>query len=500
MFDGNHDWPEDEDHESVDQPKLERDRPLMGCWRLEDGIEVPPGLLRRGKHRDARSLILGEALVAARLNRKRWTSYSRRPAHYGRSRYRPDALTFATVTQVVDALTEEGMLENDRALPGGRGQQSRFRLTSKGWTMLARLPVAHHKTEPIVLRDADKNLAEYADTEETTRMRRDIRIFNEALRASEIELDSASVAVGEPIFDGDKCFTAHSDLHRVFNRGRFDLGGRFYGGWWQNVRSERRLEITIGGRPTAEEDYRALHPRLLYAQCEKSFIGDPYDLPEWDRKLVKRAFNIFLNAAEELSAIQALAPRIGGAGAFGKARRLLSDIKAKHKPIADQFCTGAGLRLQCVDSGIAEQVMSDIMIGRGVVCLPIHDSFIVDATKWSLLKDIMEIVLHTKMRELKGMSQVSMANSKNVPQYGDTMPRLDTLAMASADNDGSPAPARSLDLAPSLHLPEHNVNPVALAPANDNRTGPPSSLQCLRKFKPTANDNAEFETLAVESA
>jgi hypothetical protein len=41
------------------------------------GIEVPSGLMGRGKHREARSIILGEAIVAARLNRKRWiTNFS----------------------------------------------------------------------------------------------------------------------------------------------------------------------------------------------------------------------------------------------------------------------------------------------------------------------------------------------------------------------------------------------------------------------------------------
>ena len=57
---------------------------------------------------------------------------------------------------------------------------------------------------------------------------------------------------------------ASNQLHRVFNQGSFSLGGRFYGGWWQNIPAECRAAITINGDPTIEMDYPRLHPTLLY--------------------------------------------------------------------------------------------------------------------------------------------------------------------------------------------------------------------------------------------
>ena len=53
-------------------------------------------------------------------------------------------------------------------------------------------------------------------------------------------------------------------VHGVFNDGRFDHGGRYYGPWWQNVRKELRPHILINGIPTHECDYTALHIHLLY--------------------------------------------------------------------------------------------------------------------------------------------------------------------------------------------------------------------------------------------
>ena len=37
-------------------------------------------------------------------------------------------------------------------------------------------------------------------------------------------------------------------LVRIFSNGRFDQGGRFYRGWWENVPSEYRRYITTDGK------------------------------------------------------------------------------------------------------------------------------------------------------------------------------------------------------------------------------------------------------------
>ena len=68
---------------------------------------------------------------------------------------------------------------------------------------------------------------------------------------------------------------------RVFHDGRFDAGGRIYGGWTGLDQKSKRLQCTIDGEPVVEIDIRASQPTLL-----SSLLGyklgrlGPQD--EWD--------------------------------------------------------------------------------------------------------------------------------------------------------------------------------------------------------------------------
>ena len=61
-----------------------------------------------------------------------------------------------------------------------------------------------------------------------------------------------------------------------------------------------------------------------------------------------------------------------------------------HAPIAGAFGTGIGLVLQRMDSAIAMEVLADLSVGRGIPVLPIHDSFIVEASQEDVLREAME--------------------------------------------------------------------------------------------------------------
>ena len=80
-------------------------------------------------------------------------------------------------------------------------------------------------------------------------------------------------------------------LYRVFNNGKLTNGGRFYGGWWQNIKKDYRRAITINGGTTAELDYSSLHPSMLYALEGKTPPDDCYALdgfPKAHRDLLKK--------------------------------------------------------------------------------------------------------------------------------------------------------------------------------------------------------------------
>jgi hypothetical protein len=233
--------------------------------------------------------------------------------------------------------------------------------------------------EAIRLKDASGSLIGYRDTERTHRERRLVENVNRLIGGAEIVLNSP-----DAVFDGDVIrFGEHTvypdmlSLYRVFNGG-WTLGGRFYGGWWQSVKSKDRQHFVLDGQRTAEVDYEQLHPRLLYALAGERLEGDAYTLPGWNRKLCKIAFNVLLNASGYHQARGALLPYLDGCEVSG--RDLIRDIKVRHPKVARYFHSGIGLRLQNVDSEMCRFVLAEMSVKKGVVVLPVHDSFIVPET------------------------------------------------------------------------------------------------------------------------
>ena len=70
-------------------------------------------------------------------------------------------------------------------------------------------------------------------------------------------------------------------------------------------------------------------------------------------------------------------------------------ILEKHHAIADAFYSGQGLRLQYIDSQLAERVMLHFA-NKGVPVLPVHDSFIIAAQHQQELVTVMKRVLSVR--------------------------------------------------------------------------------------------------------
>jgi len=187
-------------------------------------------------------------------------------------------------------------------------------------------------------------------------------------------------------------------MHRVFNNTDMTLGGRFYGGWWQEVPKGYRHFIMINGKPTVEFDYANLHPRILYAEKgieppEDCYSGIYPAIPGYVlapektmRKAVKIALNAMLNASETMKR----PPRGFRRKDCNCSWKELSEaIMVTHKPIADKFYTGQGLRLQKIDSDIAEYVMLHFKNQRMPV-LPLHDSFIIRSGYEETIETVMQ--------------------------------------------------------------------------------------------------------------
>lgn len=214
-------------------------------------------------------------------------------------------------------------------------------------------------------------------------------------------------------------------LYRVFNES-FDYGGRFYGGFWQQIPKEYRQRITIDNYLTFEMDYSAIHFSMLYQQVgiSKEEYQDPYTLDVEDsslRKVIKKTMNIMLNTSSFDEALNVcrkdkmLLPRKH----YKNWTQLLTQILECHKPIKKFFFKQIGTELQRLDSDIAEFVMLKMINQHGAIVLPIHDSFI------CRMKDLGDLIpiMHEAAEEVAGLSLYMEPKvfKKNHKGYGDDL-------------------------------------------------------------------------------
>jgi hypothetical protein len=372
-----------------------RDRPLCFHWKAVDidwirSLDLP--LPRNFKHAEARASVLLEALLTNLVAPGQWVSYSRRKEWWSNgTRYRGTSYSYATVLPAVDELTAVGLLQHDRKVPGNLGWQSRFRATPTLQQTVKIPTVIYDPVELIRLKDRDDKLIDYRDTNNTISMRRRLEEINEALSAADLELYAPTVKHDGMLLrvgNDHVLYPAMRTLYRIFNRGSFSNGGRFYGTWWQQIPKKIRPQLLIDGEPTIEHDYPQLHPNMLYAEIGARLEGDAYAVDGWPRNLVKVAFNILVNAENHGSALRAIALEIGGEGAYARATSLIEAIKLRHPTITRVFHSDAGIRLQRRDADMAETIMSRL-IRFGIVVLPIHDSFITAARHGGALVEAM---------------------------------------------------------------------------------------------------------------
>jgi hypothetical protein len=181
---------------------------------------------------------------------------------------------------------------------------------------------------------------------------------------------------------------SHVHLRRIFARGQMNLGGRFYGGWWQNIPKDYRRYITINGCQTVEVDFSTLHPTLLFLENQLEPPKDFYDLGlrtegnsryepdpkkyEIKRKIIKGFANALINDERGVHKLEDDA-----VNKLGMNSAELKDLLIKTHPVfAKAIKSDAGVRYQHIDSRIAELVMMKLL-KQNIVCLCVHDSFVV---------------------------------------------------------------------------------------------------------------------------
>jgi len=360
---------------------------------------------KRRQYRNAVKKIVLDLYVAHQQDPGLFVAYSRMKANYVTpKRYKRIFMSYHKGIAVIDAMVELGYIHNKKGFNDrvrGCGRQSRMRAEQKPVRLIeaasVRRSMVTRRKDKIILKDGNGRLMDYEETLQVIEWRRNLKWINSLLAEAEIRLDLS--ASEEASFRDDigflPDFTANS-LYRVFNNGSFDQGGRFYGHWVQNVPKRYRSRLTIDGMRTTELDYSGLHINMLYRLVGEDLPGgDVYRIDGYGeeiRPLLKVILLVMINAKNSLEAVRAVwndsVARDFGYDQKG-IKAIMERFVERHAQIRKFFNSGSGVRLQFLDSQIAERVLQELAEKR-IVCVPIHGSFIVQERHEADLREAME--------------------------------------------------------------------------------------------------------------
>ena len=264
--------------------------------------------------------------------------------------------------------------------------------------LISEIRITQPKEEKIFSDHSSRKIIPFKHSAITEHLRKDVQSINRVLANSWIDLDLQSLDEWDEFYDAlnnrkDKSqhkninFT-NRQLYRIFHDKEFSTGGRFYGGWWQQIPSKYRSFLIVNGKPTVEFDYSGLHPAILYAKKGLELPSDPYSsiLGKDHRNLAKRCFSALLNSVGPMNG----PPNETKISHTGKR---WSEIKARiydlHGPISEYFEKGSGLELMHEDSEIALVIMKHFA-QQNIPVYPVHDSFIMHSGYESELLRVMQ--------------------------------------------------------------------------------------------------------------
>lgn len=414
-----------------DREELNNSRPMRWSWMLGPAGDAALDALvaeleasekrQRARTADARSnlrttldALLAALVRAAGQDPTMFLAYSRSRNDYRQNRYATPGITHQAVIDAVGFLEQVKLVDHatgylDRSGnpfggPGGFGRRSRIRASRALLDRLAGFGLTSASVQdrgnaelirlkgPAESRGGTKPLLDYKDTPETIQMRQSLEAINAVLVAARIELPDPQPNLETMDEEEPPPEPGQAWLYRVFNNGSFDLGGRFYGGWWMGLSKLDRTRLLINGEPVVELDFGGLHPRILHDRAGTPLHPDedPYALPgrlaDVPRDLRKQAFAQLLNTSGNIRAPRGAVARLPRRVSW---KQVVEAMEARHRPVAHWFRKGRGLELQAIDARIADYVLIQ-MAQRGVPCLPVHDSFIVPAPRASILHEVME--------------------------------------------------------------------------------------------------------------
>ena len=312
-------------------------------------------------------------------------------------RYNPSGIATKSLKKIKDAL-----LANEYVFffPGynARGKTSRQSKSPKiiadprlieflekkcGWSLAT---IGYHNAAETIRmkskRDANKKrtFVSYDDTPDVKRQRQVLQRYNVFMAEQDIQIPTP-VGIMRDVFMTRRTFTDES----------WQLGGRLFGGGFQQLSEEDRKRITINGEPVVELDIKSCHATMAFAHVGIDWYAqsnqDLYSRLEedgWPRDVVKKAFNIMMNASSRSSAIGSLKDQQRKTGFLfndgmtdfkGWSSHLVRLIEDAYPEPQDVFYAGLGTHFMNKEGNIC-MAIAEWAVREQVPVLTIHDSFI----------------------------------------------------------------------------------------------------------------------------
>jgi len=190
---------------------------------------------------------------------------------------------------------------------------------------------------------------------------------------------------------------------RTFTDESWQLGGRLFGGGFQQLSKEDRKRIRISDEPVVELDIKSCHATMAFAYVGIDWYAqsnqDLYSRLEedgWPRDVVKKAFNIMMNAPSRSSAIGSLRDQQRKTGFLfndgmtdfkGWSSHLVHSIEDAYPEMEDVFYAELGNHFMNKEGNIC-MAIAEWAVRERVPVLTLHDSFIGLQKDRQAIKDI----------------------------------------------------------------------------------------------------------------
>ena len=236
---------------------------------------------------------------------------------------------------------------------------------------------------------------EVKNSRRTYQVIRRVENYNKLLLNSDIAPGKMDVMTEKETPFANRTYT------RRFVKSNLKLGGRFYGPYWQALPKKYRKLIKINGKEVVELDYNAMHLHLLYSKLNKSlynyypFNKDPYNIPGYDRKIVKLVFTACINencTRKNINYVGGQQVSKGLPDLFEEGlpyREMIDSLGNNHPQVAPLFYSEIGHEISYMESRVTDYVVT-VLTKQRIPVLSIHDSFVVVKSKKSYLRAIMQ--------------------------------------------------------------------------------------------------------------